>query len=77
MLRVRAYDSRAFLAFAHPDQGLVVDPEGVVVARADAGDDLLVATVDLDRVAAARATYHGDVVGRRRPAVYARAEPEA
>jgi predicted amidohydrolase len=73
MLRTRAYENRAFLAFAHPDQGLVIDPEGTVVARAGASDDLLVATVDLEQVAAARATYHGDIAARRRPGVYARA----
>ena len=74
MLRTRAYENRAFLAFSHPDQGLIIDPEGTVVARADHASETLIATVDLDRVAVARATYHGNIIARRRPTVYERAE---
>ncbi|MCG3198195.1 MAG: Formamidase [bacterium] len=49
-MRTRGYENQCFIAFAHPEVGLVVDPKGDIAAKADTpGPDVLVCEVDLTR----------------------------
>jgi hypothetical protein len=36
MMRTRAYENQCFIAFAHPQQSLVTDPNGRVIAKENA-----------------------------------------
>lgn len=48
IVRARAYENAAFLVFSHPQEGLIVDPRGHVVARKAVNEEYLLRTVDLD-----------------------------
>lgn len=53
MMRTRAYESQCFIAFTHPKQGLVIGPDGQIVAKAEDPKDkerfsARVLTCDLD-----------------------------
>lgn len=48
MMRTRAYENQCFVAFVHPNLGLVTDPKGAVLAKEEsATPGLLVCEVDL------------------------------
>lgn len=66
MMRTRAYENGVYVAFVHPQNTLIIDPKGAIIARDDpkAGDQVVVARITLD-----------DRVGRgivrgRRPEIY-------
>ncbi|MGE0127931.1 MAG: carbon-nitrogen hydrolase family protein [Blastocatellales bacterium] len=66
MMRTRAYENSVYLAFVHPQNALIIDPKGAIIARDDpkAGDQIVTARITLD-----------DRVGRgivrgRRPEIY-------
>ncbi|MBI5094669.1 MAG: carbon-nitrogen hydrolase family protein [Candidatus Hydrogenedentes bacterium] len=47
MMRTRAYENQCFIAFAHPRTGLVTDPSGAVIAKAE-GEAPAVLFCDVD-----------------------------
>jgi N-carbamoylputrescine amidase len=55
MMRTRSYENQCFIAFTHPKQSLVTDPQGKVVAKQDALQSeadlprILVCDIDLSR----------------------------
>lgn len=66
MMRTRAYENGVYVAFVHPQNTLIIDPKGAIIARDDpkAGDQVVTARITLD-----------DRVGRgivrgRRPEIY-------
>lgn len=66
MMRTRAYENSVYVAFVHPQNTLIIDPKGTIIARDDpkAGDQIVTARITLD-----------DRVGRgivrgRRPEIY-------
>lgn len=66
MMRTRAYENSVYVAFVHPQNTLIIDPKGAIIARDDAkaGDQIVTARITLD-----------DRVGRgivrgRRPEIY-------
>lgn len=66
MMRTRAYENSVYVAFVHPQNTLIIDPQGAIIARDDpkAGDQIVTARITLD-----------DRVGRgivrgRRPEIY-------
>ncbi len=66
MMRTRAYENGVYVAFVHPQNTLIIDPKGKIIARDDpkAGDQIVTARITLD-----------DRVGRgivrgRRPEIY-------
>lgn len=66
MMRTRAYENGVYAAFVHPQNTLIIDPKGAIIARDDpkAGDQVVIARITLD-----------DSVGRgivrgRRPEIY-------
>jgi predicted amidohydrolase len=71
MMRTRSYENQCFIAFAHPRQSLVTDPQGRVLARQDGLESeshlprLLLCDVDLSQ-----ATQDNHLRDRR-PEIYA------
>jgi beta-ureidopropionase len=65
MMRTRAFENSVWVAFVHPQQCLIIDPRGNVVAR-DSGDR--------DQVVAARVTFDGRIgqgaIHSRKPDLY-------
>jgi predicted amidohydrolase len=50
IMRIRAYENRAYVAFVNPTRVLIIDPEGNVLAIKEGTEDKLVmAKIDLDR----------------------------
>jgi predicted amidohydrolase len=50
IMRIRAYENRAFIAFVNPTRVMFIDPSGNVLAIHEGEEDQLVlATIDLDR----------------------------
>jgi beta-ureidopropionase len=70
MMRTRAYENQCFIAFAHPEQSLVTDPNGRVIAKAnaDAAEPIapLVLVCDIDLSQAKDDNHLRD----RRPEIY-------
>jgi predicted amidohydrolase len=56
MMRTRAFESELYIAFTHPGQSLVVDPNGMVVANEERESERYAITdVDLTMVEEIRA----------------------
>jgi len=49
LIRTRARDTGAVTVFTHPEQSLIADKSGNLVARSDGSDQLLIQTVDLPK----------------------------
>jgi predicted amidohydrolase len=70
MMRTRAYENQCFIAFAHPQQSLVTNPQGRVIAKADAAKGeqdvprILICDIDLSQ---AKDDNH---LRDRRPEIY-------
>lgn len=70
MMRTRSYENQCFIAFAHPQQSLVTDPHGRVIAKENAaaaepsGPRVLICDVDLSQ---AKDDNH---LRDRRPEIY-------
>lgn len=65
MMRTRSYENQCFIAFTHPEEGLVTGPKGKVMAQESAaGPGVLVCDVDL-----AQAKNDGHLADRR-PELY-------
>lgn len=72
MMRTRSFESEVFIAFTHPRQSLVTDPEGGVVLNETSDDaDFAVCEIDLARADAARAAEMSHLKDRR-PELYQR-----
>jgi predicted amidohydrolase len=71
MMRTRSYENQCFIAFTHPQQSLVTDPRGAVVARQDAQEaearEPHVLLCDIDMSQAKDDNHLQD----RRPEIYA------
>jgi predicted amidohydrolase len=50
LLRTRAYENKSFLLFAHPQDGLVIDPFGDLIGRKGQDEMVLVRDIDLHLV---------------------------
>lgn len=70
MMRTRSYENQCFIAFAHPQQSLVTDPDGRVIAKENAAASeqsiprILICDIDLSR---AKDDNH---LKDRRPEIY-------
>jgi N-carbamoylputrescine amidase len=70
MMRTRAYENQCFIAFAHPQQSLVTDPSGRVIAKENAAASeqsvprVLICDIDLSQ---AKDDNH---LRDRRPEIY-------
>ncbi|MBI2842586.1 MAG: carbon-nitrogen hydrolase family protein [Armatimonadetes bacterium] len=69
LMRTRAWENNCFVAFCHPNQSLVTNPGGAVIARMDDGDDLLVVDIDLSQTDAASDSTSCNI-GDRHPELY-------
>lgn len=49
-LRTFAFHNGYFISWAHQDGGMIVDPDGTVIARAGKDEDILVRTIELSNV---------------------------
>jgi predicted amidohydrolase len=76
MLMTRAYESTAYLAFAHPMDGLVISPRGrVLAANEEAGrEEIVLRQIDLAHAMGIRARYES-LMSEWRPDLYARPLP--
>lgn len=64
MMRTRAYENECFIAFAHPEEGLITGPRGATEAQELGDSGVLVYDVDLSTAAT------GNHLGDRRPELY-------
>jgi hypothetical protein len=70
MMRTRSYESEVFIAFTHPAQSLITDPEGrIVVNETSPHVEFVVTDIDLERVDAVRSGPSAHLCDRR-PDVY-------
>lgn len=65
MMRTRSYENQCFIAFVHPSMGLVTDPRGTVIAKAE-GDAPALLFCDIDLTQARDDNHLQD----RRPELY-------
>lgn len=73
VVRARAYENAAFLVFSHPQEGLIVDPRGHVLARKASNEEYVLRTVDLDYAdACIKESPGGRTLLARRPELYNR-----
>ena len=70
MMQTRSYESEVFIAFTHPQQSLVTDPNGsIVVNNEDDEDSITISEIDIslaDQVRSGESAHLKD----RRPDVY-------
>lgn len=69
MMRTRSYENQCFIAFAHPEQGLVTSPRGRVIAKENLqtpADSPQVLVCDIDLLQAKEDNHLRD----RRPEIY-------
>jgi predicted amidohydrolase len=72
MLRTRAYENGIYIAFAHVQGALVLDPHGNVAARSAPGGETLVCTIDLAETDRLRQRERGHLTDHLRPELYRR-----
>jgi len=63
MMVTRAYENGVYIVFVHPEDCLIIDPHGDIIARYDGSNPVVIADLDLSLVG------HGPISGRK-PELY-------
>jgi len=75
MMRTRAYENSVYVAFAHPQRTLIIDPKGTIIAQDNgaAGDQIVTARLTFDDrvgrgvIQARRPEIYGEILNKRKP----------